>query len=201
MPSGPVNVIREDPKSRNLLYVGTDISAYVTLNGGAYWHVLSSSLPSTFVSDIVIHPEEDIMVASTHGRGMYAMDVRPIQRMTPEVMAQDVHLFEVAPVELPQSGGVQGFGGGTRPSAAVQYYLKSPATVTIVIKDAAGNIVNDLEGTGDSGFNSARWDLTRAGAPQGGRGRRGPPLVDPGTYTVELRAGSHSADGTIEVTR
>jgi photosystem II stability/assembly factor-like uncharacterized protein len=202
VPSGPVNVVREDPKNPNVLYVGTDISAYVTLNGGADWHVLSNSLPSTFVSDIVIHPEEDIMVASTHGRGMYAMDVRPIQQMTPELMANDVHLFDVAPVELPRGGGFQGFGGGARPSVAVQYYLKSPAnTVSIVIKDAAGNIINDLEGTGDSGFNSAVWDLTRAGGGQGGRGRRGPPIVDPGTYTVELRAGSHSAEGTIEVVR
>ena len=201
VPSGPVNVIREDPKNQNVLYVGTDISAYVTLNGGADWHVLSSGLPSTFVSDIVIHPEEDIMVASTHGRGMYAMDVRPIQQMTPELMAEDVHIFDVAAVELAQTGGFQGFGGGARPSVAVQYYLKSAATVTIVIKDAAGNIVNDLESTGDSGFNTATWDLTRAGGEQRGRGRRGPPLVGAGTYTVELRAGSHSAESTIEVVR
>jgi hypothetical protein len=132
---------------------------------------------------------------------MYAMDVRPIQQMTPELMAEDVHLFDAAPVELPQSGGFQGFGGGARPSVAVQYYLKSAATVTIVIKDAAGNIVNDLEGTGDSGFNTATWDLTAAGGEQRGRGRRGPPLVGAGTYTVELRAGSHSAESTIEVVR
>jgi hypothetical protein len=41
--------------------------------------VLANQLPTTFVSDLVIHPREDIMVISTHGRGMWAMDVRSLQ--------------------------------------------------------------------------------------------------------------------------
>ncbi len=40
---------------------------------------VANQLPTTFVSDLVIHPREDIMVISTHGRGMWAMDVRTIQ--------------------------------------------------------------------------------------------------------------------------
>jgi photosystem II stability/assembly factor-like uncharacterized protein len=197
IPLGPVNVIREDPKKENVLYVGTDISVYVSVNGGQSWQVLSNDLPSTFVHDLIIHPRDDIMVAATEGRGMYAMDVRPIQRMTPEVMAKGVHLFDLAPVDLPQ-------GGGQRPSAAVQYYLGAPGVVQILVKDASGNIINDLEGSGDAGFNMAVWDLTRAGEPQGGGGggfRRGPPLVGPGNYTVELTVGSQTVEGTIEVRR
>lgn len=79
LPSGPINVIREDPKNKNVLYVGTDLGAYVSTDTGKSWHVLGSRLPTTFVSDMVIHPREDILVISTHGRGMWAMDVRSIQ--------------------------------------------------------------------------------------------------------------------------
>ncbi len=79
IPSGPINVIREDPKNKNVLYVGTDLGVYVSNNGGIQWQVLANQLPTTFVSDLVIHPREDIMVISTHGRGMWAMDVRSIQ--------------------------------------------------------------------------------------------------------------------------
>lgn len=79
IPSGPINVIREDPKNKNVLYVGTDLGAYVSTDGGKEWQVLGSQLPTTFVSDMVIHPTEDIAVISTHGRGMWAMDVRSIQ--------------------------------------------------------------------------------------------------------------------------
>ncbi len=84
----------------------------------------------------------------------------------------------------------------------MQYYLSAPGTVTILVKDDSGNIVNDLQGTGDAGFNMAVWDLTRAGAQQGERGfRRGPPIVEPGSYTVELTVESETVKGTIEVRR
>lgn len=79
IPSGPINVIREDPKNKDVLYVGTDLGVYVSTDGGAEWNVLANQLPTTFVSDLVIHPRDDIMVISTHGRGMWAMDIRSIQ--------------------------------------------------------------------------------------------------------------------------
>jgi hypothetical protein len=80
IPSGPINVIREDPKNANVLYVGTDLGVYVSVDGGQKWHVLANQLPTTFVHDLVIHPRDDIMVIATHGRGMYAMDVQAIQK-------------------------------------------------------------------------------------------------------------------------
>ncbi|MCP4723640.1 MAG: hypothetical protein GY863_01315 [bacterium] len=78
IPCGPVNVIREDPQFRNILYVGTDIGVYITMDGGANWEVLGGDLPSTFVSDMRIHPRDNIIIASTHGRGVWVMDANPI---------------------------------------------------------------------------------------------------------------------------
>ena len=79
IPSGPINVVREDPKNGNVLYVGTDLGVYVSTDGGTQWQTLASGLPTTFVSDLVIHPREDVVVISTHGRGMWGLDVRTIQ--------------------------------------------------------------------------------------------------------------------------
>lgn len=79
IPSGPINVVREDPKRPGTLYVGTDLGVYVSLDDGATWHVLANGLPTTFVHDLVVHPRDDIIVIATHGRGMYALDARPIQ--------------------------------------------------------------------------------------------------------------------------
>jgi len=78
IPLGPVNVIREDPVDRNILYVGTDLSVYVSKNGGKDWDVLGGNLPSTYVHDLIIHPRDNIIVIATHGRGMWAMDANPI---------------------------------------------------------------------------------------------------------------------------
>jgi photosystem II stability/assembly factor-like uncharacterized protein len=79
IPCGPINVVREDPKRPNVLYVGTDLGVYVSVDGGAQWQVLANNLPTTFVHDLIVHPRDDMLVIATHGRGMYALDVRPIQ--------------------------------------------------------------------------------------------------------------------------
>lgn len=79
IPCGPINVVTEDPLNPDVLYVGTDIGAYVTVDGGANWHVLGGNLPSTFVHDLVVHPRDRIIVIATHGRGMWAMDAIPVQ--------------------------------------------------------------------------------------------------------------------------
>jgi len=75
IPLGPVNIIREHPWRRNVLYVGTDIGVYVTKDDGKTWDVLGGNLPSTFVQDLIIHPRDNILVIATHGRGMWAIDV------------------------------------------------------------------------------------------------------------------------------
>ena len=81
IPCGPINVIREDPKNADVLYVGTDLSVYVSTDGGKNWHVLGSGLPTTFVHDLVVHPRDSILVAATHGRGIYILDVSSVQKM------------------------------------------------------------------------------------------------------------------------
>jgi photosystem II stability/assembly factor-like uncharacterized protein len=79
IPAGSVNVVREDPVDSNTLYVGTDFGAFVSTNGGREWHVLGGNLPSTQVSDLQIHPRDHVIVISTYGRGMWAMDALKVR--------------------------------------------------------------------------------------------------------------------------
>jgi len=78
IPLGPVNVIREDPVDRKILYVGTDVGVYVSTDGGQTWNVLGGNLPSAYVHDLIIHPRDNIIVVATHGRGMWALDANPV---------------------------------------------------------------------------------------------------------------------------
>jgi len=79
IPLGPINVVREDPKNPEVLYVGTDLGVYVSSDRGASWDALVAGLPNTFVHDLAVHPRDDMLVAGTHGRGVWVLDVRPIQ--------------------------------------------------------------------------------------------------------------------------
>ena len=79
VPAGPVNVIREDPAEANVLYLGTDFGAFISTTGGRQWHVLGGNLPSTQVSDLQVHPRDNVIVVSTYGRGMWAMDALRVE--------------------------------------------------------------------------------------------------------------------------
>jgi photosystem II stability/assembly factor-like uncharacterized protein len=80
IPGGPVNVVKEDPTRKDILYVGTDMGVYATTDGAKTWNVLGSNLPITFVHDLVIHPRDKIAVIATHGRGMFTLDVKRLYR-------------------------------------------------------------------------------------------------------------------------
>lgn len=80
IPGGPVNVIFEDPTHPGLLYVGTDMGVYVSLDDGATWQVCGSRMPITFVHDLALQERDKVLVAATHGRGMFTMPLRRIYR-------------------------------------------------------------------------------------------------------------------------
>jgi hypothetical protein len=80
LPAGPVNVIREDPEDPNTLYLGTDFGAFVSVDGGRSWQVLGGGLPSTQVSDLQYHPRDHVIVISTYGRGMFALDAAALRK-------------------------------------------------------------------------------------------------------------------------
>jgi len=79
MPSEGINVIREDPRNKNILYVGTELGVYVTLDRGTTWHSLCNNLPTTPVHDLMIHPREYELVIGTHGRGCFVLDVSSLR--------------------------------------------------------------------------------------------------------------------------
>ena len=80
IPAGSVNVVREDPADANTLYVGTDFGAFVSTDGGRRWQVLGGNLPSVQVSDLQYQVRDQLIVISTYGRGMWALDATTIAK-------------------------------------------------------------------------------------------------------------------------
>ncbi len=78
IPLGPINVVRADPALKGVLYVGTDNSVFMSKDEGQSWEALGGALPSTYVHDLAVHPRDRILVAATHGRGMWALDLQAV---------------------------------------------------------------------------------------------------------------------------
>jgi photosystem II stability/assembly factor-like uncharacterized protein len=75
LPLSPVNVVREDPIKKNILYCGTDMGVYTSNNAGKNWVPLNNNLPATVsVQDLFIHPKTNQLVIATYGRGIYVLD-------------------------------------------------------------------------------------------------------------------------------
>lgn len=79
-PIGPVNVVREDPKQRGLLYAGTEREVYFSVDEGENWQSLRNNMPASSIRDLVIH--EDDLVVGTHGRSAWILDnIAPLREM------------------------------------------------------------------------------------------------------------------------
>jgi len=74
LPTGNVNVVREDPKNRNLLYAGTEYAVFVSLDGGKAWQRFSTGLPTVRIDDILVHPRDNDLIIGTHGRSIWILD-------------------------------------------------------------------------------------------------------------------------------
>lgn len=81
LPMEPVNVIREDPASASILYLGTDGGAYASTDGGKSFVQFTNNLPKAIpVHDIVIHERDKEIILGTHGRSLYIGKLDLIQK-------------------------------------------------------------------------------------------------------------------------
>jgi photosystem II stability/assembly factor-like uncharacterized protein len=186
---GNVHVVRESSKNPKLLFVGTEFGLYGTLDGGKHWHHMKNGLPpAVLVHDLVIHPRERELVVGTHGRSLYVIDIAPLEQVTPQILADDTHLFAVRPAlafqVTPDDGKTTGYRAPNPPYGAVIYYhlketAKEPVTVFVLTKD--GKTLATLQGAQKAGLHHVVWNL-----------RAGEDLAAAGEYTVRLQVGDRS---------
>lgn len=78
LPDESTNIIIEDPKMPNLLYLGTDHGLYVSMDEGKNWNLFQGQIPNVAIYDMVIQQRENHLVVGTHGRSVYVIDLKPI---------------------------------------------------------------------------------------------------------------------------
>lgn len=175
--SGVVNVVREDPRRKGLLYAGTEQAVFVSFDDGDDWQPLRLNMPAVSIRDLVLK-DDDIAVA-THGRGFWILDDRePLLEMTGAIAREDVHLFRPAvglrvrfdvntDTPLPPDEPAM---PNPEEGAAFDYLLGRPGQVTLQILDAAGALVRSFssderqEPIRDQG-NIPRWWIRPARVP------------------------------------
>ena len=162
LPTESVNVIREDTVNPDVLYVGTDRGVYVSLDRGAHWDSLQANLPNVPVHDLAVHPRERELVAGTHGRSVWIVDVLPLQELA-KVRSEAVHLFPVEKMKANRgwrsAAPVWFDDSNDQPRLNLPFWAKAAGQAQLTVLDKNGNVVRKLDFQARAGINTERWDL------------------------------------------
>jgi len=210
LPAEPINVIREDPTRKDLLYVGTDMGVYVSYDGGGVWEPLQGGLPHTPVHDLAIQPRDNEIVIATHARSVWALPLKYVDDLTPDLRKKDLTLFDI-----PDTTRLASWGYDRRdrwnseapraPKITVNFFTKAAGKATVRIKDKDGKVVKEKSFDATTGYNFSDLDLELTPAKPGPAPKRDlktakDVLTDPflstratyvaaGEYTIELQVG------------
>jgi photosystem II stability/assembly factor-like uncharacterized protein len=171
LPSGGVDfvhVIEEDPHNPNLLFVGTDVGAYVSTDRGDSWQRFMQGMPVVPVHDLEIQPRDRELIAATHGRSIWIVGIAALEGFTDGVISDGGALFEPPPAfqfgQPARGGESSGQMWWARPTpgaeAQISYYIGD---------ELAAAVAEAAEAEGEDEDRPADPPQGRAGG-----GRRGP---------------------------
>lgn len=168
LPNEPINVVKEDPKNPNILYVGTDHALYVSLDKGKTFMVMDNNLPNVAIHDVVVHPRDKELVVGTHGRSIYIADVSQLQQLTPEALGKELLAFDIKKIRN-TNWGRQGdnFTERTAPKSQFPVYVSADGAINVKVK-AKDIILKEWSASVKKGINYIDYDLlhTENATPQ-----------------------------------
>ncbi len=215
LPSEAVNVIREDPKSPDLLFVGTDHGLYISLDRGQNWMTTGHQFPAVAVHDLVIHPREPHLIVGTHGRSLYKADIEPLRALTQDLRQKDLHLFALSEItHNPKWGEAWSqWREASVPELKLSFFAKNTGTAQVEILTQAGLRLHTIEHPVTSaGLQFLTYDCTldakqekayqktrKDGQPRTEAAKNGQWYLLPGTYQVRVSLNGQSQTETLTI--
>ena len=214
--TGSARSICEDTRNPDLLYLGTEMGLWFSLDRGKTWQ-RHNAVPSTSIHDFDIQERDQHLIVATHGRGVYAVDIRPLRALTTANRKKDAYLVKPGDVYRlrRRSRSKQGSRHHRIPNpptrATFYYHLakNSKDKAKVTVRDALGKDVWVGEGAARAGLNRVDWGLTRGNARGGVRGaaarafggfRRGRGRgIGAGVYSVTIEIGKTKLVDTFQV--
>lgn len=215
--TGFAHKIVQDRINPNLLFLGTEMGLFQSLDGGTNWFRMKNGIPEyALVRDIRIHKSTNALIIGTHGRGIYIYDdISSFRSMNEELANKEVHLFDIKDIVIsdgkygggsPISGGW--YAGNPESIKSIQYYLKDRilyGEVKVDILDENGKLIQNIPTNKRKGINKVYWNcrMKPPKVAEGGTkldfGGFAAPQVLPGTYIVKLTVKNKEYFDTIQL--
>lgn len=210
LPNQTINVVREDPNRKDILYVGTDMGVYVSFDGGKLWETLPGGLPNTPVHDLTVQARDKELVIASHARSVWALPLKWVYELTPELRKEDLKVLELEDARRSANWGMDRKEKWDTtpprvPATDITFYSKAAGAAVIRVKDKDGKVIIEKKFDAVRGFNFTSFDLQLEGpkkvkpatgiaktveealADPFGEGR--PKFIAVGDYKVELSVG------------
>ncbi len=211
---GFAHVTIQDPVNPELLFLGTEMGLYISLDGGAGWARFKGDLPKVPVHDLDIHPRERDLIVATHGRGIYILDdLTPLRALTQEVIDSKFALLPARDAVMVLNSPTFGFGGDDEfvgrnpPAAASIFFYQSRRHIfgdfKVEMFDADGELITTLTGGKRKGMNRVDWPMRLKAPKLPPATSLAPaftgPRVPEGTYTYKVTKGKKTYEGTVSL--
>jgi photosystem II stability/assembly factor-like uncharacterized protein len=200
---GYAHVIKEDLVNARVLFLGTELGLWVSIDAGGNWaQYKGGGFPAVAVRDLAIHPRDHDLVVATHGRGIWIIDdITPLRNLTSDVLSANAAFVEGRSAEQ----RIQAFGGwvngdaafvGPNPptGAVITYYQQKRhifGDMKLEVFDSDGTLVDTLSTAKRRGLGRVTWSMRMPpprvppAASAAGGAFLGPRLL-PGTYTLKM---------------
>jgi len=211
---GYAHVVKEDLENPDLLFLGTELGLFISIDGGAAWARYETDFPRVAVRDLAIHPREHDLIIATHGRGIWILDdITPLRALTPAVLDTELAILPTRPAVMAVGSALQEFPGneefvGRNPpeAASIVYYQKARhvfGDMRVEVLDTAGAVITTLPAGKLRGMNRVDWPMrlpmpkvppatTLVPAFEG-------PRVEEGSYRFRIVKGPKTYEGTVSL--
>jgi photosystem II stability/assembly factor-like uncharacterized protein len=211
---GYAHVIKEDLVNPRLLFLGTELGLWVSVDAGEHWsRYKGGNLPAVAGRDMARHPRDDDLVIATHGRGIWIIDdITPLRKLVPGTLTKGGAFVQTKPVvQVLSAGGGWANGDaefiGQNPpgDAVITYYLQKRhifGDMKLQVFDSAGKLVQSLPTGKRRGLSRTAWSMRMAPprVPPAATAAFGVgPRFLPGRYTVKLTEGDSQYATTLRV--
>lgn len=204
LPNDPANVIIEDLVYENILYAGCYRGVYISMNRGKSWYLLGDNMPTVSIADMAIQKRENELVAGTHGRGIYYLNLNPIHQAyklnTNE--KNGYHLFNVPNAQYPkQMDTSKDIDQSTITKLPISFWIPRKEKVNISIINQKGeNTIWEMDFMASEGLNQLRWNLVietqHSELPYFRNYKK---YIQPGIYTLQLKTDEKMMQKNLEV--
>ena len=162
----PLNVVKEDPTNGNIIYVGTDHGAYVSINSGENFMPLGKGVPAVPVHDIVIQSTKNEIVLGTHGRSLYVGDATPIQKLAKSGLAKDLVVLNEPKLSFDDAWGKKRdtWSSIDTPLTHLVVYSQKGGTTKMSVRADKDIVLEEKIITLKPGINYIPYDLTYGAA-------------------------------------